>query len=259
MVTRSGGNDWHGNAYFFYRDHNMAAYPGLKRVALNPNPFFARRNPGFWLSGPVIKQKLFFFANYEHMNQAQAVTFQPDIASAAPLTAIVTSPFTQTVASARFDYRLSEKHNAFLRYSHDNNQSYGAPSATTFQQQSNWVTNSNWADQAALGLTSILTPTLVNDARVGFYYWHNQALQSTLAQCAAPACVGGGLPEITPIQGSANVQFGGYENDPNTRLFRRYEVTDAVSWQKGTHRLRFGGDYVTTKLYDSYWGFCLPL
>src|SRR5579862_9635172 len=29
MVTRSGSNQYHGGAYMFYRDHNMAAYPGL--------------------------------------------------------------------------------------------------------------------------------------------------------------------------------------------------------------------------------------
>ena len=52
IITRSGSNDWHGSAYFFFRDHNMAAYPGLKRSTFNPNPFFARRNPGAWLSGP---------------------------------------------------------------------------------------------------------------------------------------------------------------------------------------------------------------
>ncbi len=259
VVTRSGANDFHGSAYFFFRDHDMAAYPALKRNVLDPNPFFERRNPGFWVGGPVIRDRLFFFLNYEYMNQAQAVTFQPDIASAAPLTSIVTSPFVQTVASARFDYRLSAKHNLFFRYSHDNNQSYGSPSATTFQQQSNWVTNTNWADQAAIGATSILTPTIVNDARVGFYYWHNEALQSTVAECPPASCVGGGLPEIASVLGSSNVQFGGFENDPNTRLFRRYEFVDSLSWQKGTHRFRFGADYVTTKLYDSYWGFCLPL
>ncbi|PYT22561.1 MAG: hypothetical protein DMG58_29900, partial [Acidobacteria bacterium] len=29
VVTRQGGNDFHGSAYFFFRDHNMAAYPAL--------------------------------------------------------------------------------------------------------------------------------------------------------------------------------------------------------------------------------------
>ncbi len=259
VVTRSGDNDLHASAYFFFRDHNMAAYPALKRSAFDPNPFFARRNPGFWIGGPFRRNALFFFINYEHMSQTQAVTFQPDIASASPLEEISTSPFSQTLASARFDFRLNDRHSMFFRYSHDDNRSYGPPSATTFQQQANWVTNTNWADQAIVGLTSTPKQTIVNDARVGFYYWHNEALQSTVAECPPASCVGGGLPEIASVLGSSNVQFGGFENDPNTRLFRRYEFVDSLSWQKGTHRFRFGADYVTTKLYDSYWGFCLPL
>src|SRR5450432_313946 len=43
VVTRSGGNGFHGSGYFFFRDHNMSAYPGLQRSALSPDPFFARR------------------------------------------------------------------------------------------------------------------------------------------------------------------------------------------------------------------------
>src|SRR5580704_13493479 len=30
IVSRSGGNDFHGSGFYFYRDHNMAAYPALK-------------------------------------------------------------------------------------------------------------------------------------------------------------------------------------------------------------------------------------
>ena len=41
IVTRSGGNQFHGSGYFFFRDHNMAAFPGLRRpdnpLAFNPN------------------------------------------------------------------------------------------------------------------------------------------------------------------------------------------------------------------------------
>ena len=32
IVTRTGGNDYHGSGYFFFRDHNMAAYPGLAPI-----------------------------------------------------------------------------------------------------------------------------------------------------------------------------------------------------------------------------------
>ena len=45
IVTRSGSNDFHGSAYYFYRDHNMAAIPEPVRPC--PNPFFQRKNPGF--------------------------------------------------------------------------------------------------------------------------------------------------------------------------------------------------------------------
>src|SRR5712692_4493708 len=44
VVTRSGSNTFHGSGYYFYRDHHMAAYPGLRRDPVNPDPFFARRS-----------------------------------------------------------------------------------------------------------------------------------------------------------------------------------------------------------------------
>src|SRR6202008_5050771 len=43
IVSRHGGNDFHGAAFFFYRDHNMAANPGLHRDLKNPDPFFVRK------------------------------------------------------------------------------------------------------------------------------------------------------------------------------------------------------------------------
>ncbi len=46
IVTRSGSNDFHGSGYFFYRDHNMASYPGLNRSTLDPNPFLCAEESG---------------------------------------------------------------------------------------------------------------------------------------------------------------------------------------------------------------------
>src|SRR5262249_46165285 len=37
IVTRSGGNQLRGDGFFFYRDHHLAAYPGLRSDPTNPD------------------------------------------------------------------------------------------------------------------------------------------------------------------------------------------------------------------------------
>src|SRR5581483_1530341 len=59
VVSRSGSNDFHGSAFFYFRDHNLSAYPSLKRDPrrlVDPSredPFFARRQGGGSIGGPV--------------------------------------------------------------------------------------------------------------------------------------------------------------------------------------------------------------
>jgi hypothetical protein len=36
IVTRAGSNDFRGSGFAFYRDHHLAAYPGLSRDRRNP-------------------------------------------------------------------------------------------------------------------------------------------------------------------------------------------------------------------------------
>ena len=260
IVTRSGSNDWHGSAYMYYRDHNMSAYPGLQRVPFAPNPYFDRKNPGATFSGPIIKDKLFFFFNYEYTNQVQAVISQPNTPLAPGITGVYDSPYAGKQISARFDYRLNSKHTLFLRYSHDGNTGFGQ----VFSPQANpsdWVHNINWADQSIIGLTSTLTPTIVNDLRFQYMFWSNDNLQSTPAECVAPNCLGGGLPGILAILGT-NIGFGGAqiganENAPQTRDTRRFEVNDNLNWQKGAHRIKFGFD-INKQRSKGQWGFCTP-
>ena len=40
VITRSGSNDLHGTAFYFFRDHTLAAYPALNRDPANPDPVF---------------------------------------------------------------------------------------------------------------------------------------------------------------------------------------------------------------------------
>ncbi len=253
VVTRQGGNQFHGSGYFFFRDHNMAAYPGLKRNALSPDPFFARRNPGFWLGGPILKDKLFFFFNYEYMNQVQAFTVQPDIPSVAGLANSFGSPYHSKTLSLRFDYRLSSKHTLFARYSHDGNQGLGPNGGSPFP--SSWLKNLNWADQTAFGVTSILKSNVVNDFRFTYAYWHNRNLFPTSADCGQN-CLGLGFPQLT-LQGSSNFQVGDTSNATQGRDLRRFTFQDSLTWQMGSHRIRFGA-LLEHNTGTGFWGYCDP-
>lgn len=253
IVTRTGGNDFHGSGYFFFRDHNMAAYPGLNRIALSPDPFFARRNPGVWVGGPIKKNRLFFFTNYEYMNQTQVFTVLPDLPSVAGLAGNFASPYRGHLFSTRVDWQVTDSHRAFLRYSHDQNRGFGPRGGATLP--SNWLQNKNFSDQGVLGLTSTLRPTLINEFRLNFTYWQNRNLFADNSVC--PGCLGLGFPEISTLVGSANFKAGNTQNATQGRDLRRLTFLETLTWQKGSHRLRFGGEYEYAP-GTGFWGYCDP-
>jgi len=255
IVTRSGSNDLHGSGYFFYRDHNMAAYPALAHIPIAPNPFFQRKNPGVWLGGPIKKDKLFFFVNYEYLHQTAVLAEQEDLPSVRGLSGIWPEPYHYNLFNARFDYQINTRNLAFLRYAHDGNEGFG-PYALT-PQPANFNFNYNWSDQVIAGVTSTITPSLVNDARVQFHYWENNVTDATQAQCPYP-CIGFGLPAIVSFIGSSTYGTGQSVNSPQFRQARSIELNDTLSWQKGTHRIRIGVDWEWMKSKVVPWDFCDP-
>jgi hypothetical protein len=255
VVTRSGTNNYHGSGYYYFRDHNLAAYPALRRNPAVPNPFFARRNPGATLGGPLKKDKLFFFFNFEYMNQVQALTIQSTDPAFFLLTGTYGSPYVGKQLSVRIDDRLSDKHNLFVRFSHDGNSGFGQ--SLEFGDPSNWARNTNWADQSIIGITSALTPTIVNDFRFQYNYWNNHNYQAVPSDCSLP-CIAGSLPNIFTFFGSNMPAIGPNFNAPQGRNSRRFEFIESLVWQKGSHRLKFGGDANPVKS-AGLWGFCTPL
>ena len=253
VVTRGGSNSFHGGGYFFFRDHNMAAYPALQRNPLDENPFFARRNPGFLLGGPIVKDKLFFFFNYEYLNQVQAVTVQPNAPSVSSLTGIFGSPYKGKQLSARFDYHLNAKNTLFARYSHDGNTGLG-PNGSGVPLPSHWLVNTNWADQSVLGWTSTIKSNLVNDFRFNYQFWSNRNLFPASSDCGAN-CVGLGFPEVN-ISGT-NVLLGDTQNATQGRDLRRFNFQDNLDWIHGKHHIRVGED-IEHAPGTGFWGYCDP-
>jgi hypothetical protein len=248
MVTKSGTNAFHGTAYFFYRDHNMAAYPALKRSSFNPNPYFARKNPGFSVNGPIIKNKLFYFGNYEYTGQTGVINVQPTLASIAPDAGIFTSPFRYNYTTVRLDYQPGRlKTNYFLRWTQDRN--HGAAPTGSSAFPSNFVNLYNWSEQYALGATTVWTSSFVTELRFGFRDWHNVEQPPNPANCPGN-CLGGAVPGLAPL-GLPNLTMIGdssWTSGDNTqavqnRLARDYEPQANISWQKGKHNIKFGGDF----------------
>jgi hypothetical protein len=63
-ITRSGTNKFRGSGYYWWRDNGLVGTEA-KGLTYNPGTFDAKRY-GAWLSGPIIKDKLFFFGSYEN-------------------------------------------------------------------------------------------------------------------------------------------------------------------------------------------------
>jgi len=64
-VTKSGGNEFHGNAYYFLRNNALNANDFFLNAAGRPRPVLSRHQFGGTLGGPVIKDRLFFFGSYQ--------------------------------------------------------------------------------------------------------------------------------------------------------------------------------------------------
>jgi outer membrane receptor protein involved in Fe transport len=75
VITRSGSNAFHGEVYEYWQGNPLipVSLPN-KRNGLTSTPRFDLNEPGASLGGPVIKNKLFFFANVETDRLAQAAS-----------------------------------------------------------------------------------------------------------------------------------------------------------------------------------------
>jgi hypothetical protein len=83
IETKSGTNDWHGSAFGFLRNSAFDAR-NFNDFDLNGNPAippFRMGQYGMTFGGPIIKDKTFFFINYEGLRQLQSTTQQFNVPS----------------------------------------------------------------------------------------------------------------------------------------------------------------------------------
>ncbi len=72
IATRSGGNEFHGELFEFFRNDVLDARNFFEFTSNQPAPF-KRNQFGGNLGGPIIKKKVFFFSSYEGLRQRQGL------------------------------------------------------------------------------------------------------------------------------------------------------------------------------------------
>ncbi|MDQ3805071.1 MAG: TonB-dependent receptor [Acidobacteriota bacterium] len=247
VVSRSGTNEYHGNAYIYYRDDKFAAFPGLSRLdAANGIPAvaqadrvpFDRQQFGGTFGGPIVKNKLFFFSNYEQNNQ-DAVALH-NVFSSPQFSGFTPNPFDERLFTTKVDWVVNAANAFFGRYSfNDNSQQVPfAPGTGIVPRESTsgiFTSNdqivSNDTHGLVAGLTSTLTPKLTNQ----FIWAYND-----FGNVINPATVG-----VVELRDFPDQVFRSGTNaiTPQTTFQNRNQFRNDLTYATGNHTLRFGGNY----------------
>ena len=86
IVTKSGTNSLHGSAFDFFRNTVMDARDFFNTVGTPKDPFHDNQF-GAALGGPIVKDKTFFFADYEAVREVGAQALPSCVPTAADITA----------------------------------------------------------------------------------------------------------------------------------------------------------------------------
>jgi hypothetical protein len=105
IITKSGTNAMTGSVFGFFRDSQLRSKGELD---LKKNDDYSRHQLGFTLGGPVMRDKLFYFASVEQINEDNITLYRPGGAFASQA-ADVPRPFDQTLLFGSLDLNMSSQ------------------------------------------------------------------------------------------------------------------------------------------------------
>jgi len=242
IVTKSGTNSYHGSAFIFERNRTLQALPATFNRSL-PTPRFDREQAGGSIGGPIKRDRAWIFASFEYRNQnASLQTGTRDFATEQVVHSAAPAPLRDALLSGRFDERLNEHNSLMVRYSFNRSTDTAAaspgssaPSFTAAERQNSL----NRFNSVVANANSILSPTKVNDLSFHFdNFYNNIPPYSNNRPTTNPASLGLTNELIFP-----DLADGENFNLPQATHLNRYQGRDALSWSKGKHALRIGGEF----------------
>ncbi|MBK8316028.1 MAG: carboxypeptidase regulatory-like domain-containing protein [Acidobacteria bacterium] len=93
LVTKSGTNQYHGNLFYWYRGSSMAANEWENNLNGVAKPFLLQNQYGGSIGGPILKNRTFFFFNFQGQRQTRFNT-------------VTRTVFTPTAKQGIFRYRV---------------------------------------------------------------------------------------------------------------------------------------------------------
>lgn len=269
-VTRSGGNDVHGTAYWFFRNQDFNARDRYASV----NPEERRNQFGGSIGGPIKKDKLFYFFNAELVRRnfplVASFATAPLFNQAGQFTAPCDASPAQCAAARDF---IANRHNRVIPRTANSDLGFGKIDWRPADRHSfsfsfnylKWISPNGIQTGAALNngagvgnngdstvrtrygrasWTSIAGSSVVNELRYG---WFKDRLFDDLNPEYFPPETG--RVAIT-VAAAANIGVANYLPRLNPSE-SRHQIADNLTWTTGRHTLKFGGDIVNTQDYSN--------
>jgi hypothetical protein len=220
--TKSGTNSFHGLAFAYFRNSALIA----KDFVTHTNLPYSDQQYGGTFGGPVLKDKLWFFGSYEGERTPQTYVMVPSFFGGETFTQGTTVTIKQMVE--RLDFQRSDSSRYFFRvagYTQDNPYSGLGGSSVP----SNAYASANKAFASLLGWNKTISPTMVNEVRLGFTYFNYSNVP---------------LYESPQLAFSGGVTVGAPYNYPGLRFQNDWSARDDFFWSKGKHTIKMGGEYI---------------
>jgi hypothetical protein len=245
ILTRSGTNDWHGSLYGFFRNQRFDA-----RNPLAPTKdLLTQAQYGVTASGPLRREKTFFFSNFEQTrrNYSAVITISPaavntinnrlravNYPGALIDTGVVPASFDTTNFFTRIDHSISQRNQLSARYSlyhigAVNSRTVGGLNAVS---RGTGLGDTDQTVQVS-NVTTINNRTL-NEARVQYT---NSRLDAPVNDDVGPA---------VNIAGVANLGTATFS--PLARDINLFEAVNNISTVRGAHSLKGGGGFLYNRV-----------
>ncbi len=258
-VTKSGTNTLHGTLYGQYQNQNFIGKNSDYNSTIVRSPYvdFTNTTYGASLGGAIVKNKLFFFVNYEHFEKSTPLAFDPTVAgsgskaNADTLKAIrdfmianyydpgtygaINNKNQSNSFFARVDWNISDKHKLTIRHNYvDGSNDILSRSATSVVFSNTGYKFTTRSNSTVLELNSTFSSSASNVLRVTYNQIRDRRISNKFG---ALTITNFDLAQNTNITYNLGSDFSSQANSLDQDIF---SVTDNFTLYKGNHTLTFG-------------------